>query len=160
MNHGSRRSAPLLAVAVAVVALLAGCAAPVPVPTHTHTIAPTPTPAASRAPGSRVPVGCADLLGAANVSALAGAQARVSQDENSGPTSLGSAAQLQYGAEDCIWEGENTGSDSAPGAYLSMTVAPDAKTAFQNRFAELMATTTGPAHPAATENLAGDTSGF
>jgi hypothetical protein len=105
-------------------------------------------------------VGCADLLGSTTVPALAGVNAKILQDENSAPSSMQSIAQQQYGAEDCVWDGEYTGVGTSTGAYLSVSIAPDAKAAFESQFSELMATTTGPPHPAATENVAGDRSGY
>jgi hypothetical protein len=152
------RAAPI----VAIVLVLAGCAAPTPPPKRTATPTPTPTSAPKTAitPGSRVPVGCADLLGTSNVQALAGASAKVEQDERSAPTSLTEIAQQQYGAEDCIWDGNATGTDATPGAYLSVDVAPEATAEFGNQFTTLMSTTTSTPHSPATENVAGDESGF
>jgi hypothetical protein len=146
----------------AVTILLAGCAAPTAAPAHSPSSSaptPTPTPATASAPGPRVPIGCADLLGSATVQALAGANAKVQQDENAAPTNMVSVAELQYGAEDCVWDGVGSGAGSTPGAYLSLSVAPDAKAAFESRFTDLMAVTTPP-HPAATESVAGDESGY
>jgi hypothetical protein len=105
-------------------------------------------------------VGCADLLGSTTVLALAGVNAKILQDENSAPSNMQSIAQQQYGAEDCVWDGEYTGVGTSTGAYLSVSIAPGAKAAFESQFSELMATTTGPSHPAATENVAGDQSGY
>jgi hypothetical protein len=107
-----------------------------------------------------VPVGCADLLGMPNVQALAGASEKVEQDERSKPTSLTDIAQQQYGAEDCIWDGNATGTDTTAGAYLRVDVAPEAKAEFGNQFTTLMSTTTNTPHSPATENVAGDESGF
>lgn len=107
-----------------------------------------------------MPPGCAELLDFANVQALAGQNAKVEQDEHSAPTRILPIAQLQYGAEGCIWDGESTGAGTTPGSSLSVTVAPDAKVEFGTRFAELMTATTSSPHPAATENVAGDESGF
>jgi hypothetical protein len=152
----------MTAIATILVAGLAGCAAPVDGPPSHHTATPTtsPTTKAADAAGSRVPVGCAKLLGAAALAGLAGAKAQVRQDEHSAPTNLTSAAQLQYGAEDCVWARGGDVSDTTPGAYLNIAVAPDAKAAFQTQFAASMSSPPEFPHPAATENVAGDQSGY
>jgi hypothetical protein len=159
MKRGTRLFAPLLIMTV--VALLAGCAAPTP--THPHTAGtPTPsrTPAAASAPGSRVPIGCADLLGTSNVRALAGANASVELDERSAPTSLTEIAQQQYGGEECVWDGDATGTSATPSAYLSLDVAPDAKADFETAFTALMSSTASDPALRYTQNIAGDESGL
>jgi hypothetical protein len=146
---------------VALVALLAGCA-PAVLPTHAHSAAAptsTPSPAPASAPGSRVPLGCAGLLGASSVQALAGTTAKVDRDENTPPTDIQSVAQLQYGALSCSWDGIS-GNPSSPGAELDIDIAPDAKAAFESRFVSIMADQSQNPHAAATENAAGDQSGY
>jgi VCBS repeat-containing protein len=148
---------------VVIVAVLAGCAPAVP--THTHSVAaptatPSPSVTAASAPGSRVPLGCSDLLDQASWQALAGSAAKVDQDENTPATNLESIAQQQYGALACDWDGTYTSSASNPGSELQVVVAPDASTQFESRFATIMADQTGTSHPAATENVAGKQSGY
>lgn len=144
---------------IALIGLLAGCAAPVSSPTSspTHaTPAHTGVTTASR-PGSRVPLGCEDLLGADAVSAIAGDAPHLYHDQNTAPTTITDIAQQQYGALDCDWFHEDSG---ATGAELQVSVAPDAKSAFTSRFDAIMADQSLNPHPAATENIAGDQSGF
>jgi hypothetical protein len=149
---------------VAVVLLVAGCT----VPTATDQdlsprLLPTPTvtsPSRAEAPGSRVPLGCAELFSSAALDAIAGAKAVVQLDENSAPQGLLSIAQAQYGAQDCEWDG-GVGIDPAgSGAHLSVDIAPEAGDAFAARFDALMTDQTYIGHPVATENVAGDRSGF
>jgi len=140
------------------VLVLAGCAAPTAA--YPHTSAPTATstptrPVASEA-GSRVPISCADLVDPATVSAIAGPTAKVDQDERTAPTDIPSIAELQFGAQSCVWDGLGATS----GSYLQVDVAPDSKVAFQGRFAAIMADQTAGTHPTATENVAGDQSGY
>lgn len=147
---------------IALVGLLAGCAAPVPSRTSPPTrsaAAPTatPTPIAASVPGSRVPLGCADLLGASSLTAIAGKAPHVYHDQSTAPTSIADIAQDQYGALDCTWfHQDNTNT----GAELQVDVAPDAQSAFTSRFAAIMADQSLSTHPTATENIAGDQSGF
>jgi hypothetical protein len=157
----SKRFVSAIPIVVAVV-LLAGCAAPTPSPTHSHFSAPTPTPTpkAASAPGSRVPLGCADLLDESSWKAVAGASAVVDRDEDAAPTDIASIAQLQYGALSCVWDGTRTSSASNPGSELKVDIAPDAKAAFESRFAAIMADQSLSPHAAATENVAGDQSGY
>jgi hypothetical protein len=152
----------VLAIAAATV-LLAGCAAPRPAPTQLPSLtAPTPTrtPTAANAPGSRVPLQCADLLSEASWKALAGTAAKVDRDESTAPTNIESIALLQYGALSCDWDGTYTSSTSNPGSELQVVVAPDSKAEFVSRFAAIMADQTQSTHPTATENVAGDQSGY
>jgi hypothetical protein len=107
-----------------------------------------------------VPLGCTDLVGASNVQSLAGANAKVEQDEHSAPTNLLDIAQLQYGAEDCVWDGSYAVPGSTLGAYLRVDVAPDGKSDFESQFTNLMASLPNLPHAAAVENVAGDQSGF
>jgi hypothetical protein len=147
---------------IALVGLLAGCAAPVPSPTSPPTHSPaaptaTPTPVAAGAPGSRVPLGCAGLLGASTLTAITGKAPHVYHDQNTAPTNIADIAQDQYGALDCNWfQQDNT----ITGAELQVDVAPDAQSAFTSRFAAIMADQSLSTHPTATENIAGDQSGF
>ena len=143
--------------------LLAGCAAPSVAPTHSpSSTSPTPTPTlrAATAPGSRVPLGCADLVGVSNIQTLSGANAKVERDEHSAPTDMYAIAGLQYGAEHCVWDGGYGVPGSTSGAYLSVGIAPEGKADFESQFASLMALSPDFPHAAATENVAGDQSGF
>ena len=126
---------------------------------------PTPAPTATtaktaEAPGSRVPVGCASLLESDTVAALAGTDAKVSVDENTTPSGIVSIAQLQFGALPCLWVGRSVTGASGPGAELRVDVAPDSTTGFESNFAAIMADQSKISHPAATENVAGDQSGY
>lgn len=144
------------------IVLLAGCSAAVPShsssPTHSAA-APTTTPttAAASAPGSRVPLGCTDLIGATSLSAIAGEAPHLYQDQNTTPTNLADIAQDQYGALECDWLQQHT---TATGADLQVDVAPNAQSVFRSRFAAIMADQSFSTHPVATENIAGDQSGF
>lgn len=162
MKLSARRLGSLVAVAVVATVALAGCAAPTPTPTQHHSASPkpTPTPTAAAASGSRVPLGCDDLLGTATVQSLAGASPNVDQDENSAPTDIWSAAQLQYGVLSCDWDGLASSSETVPGAELQVVVAPNAKSQFEDRFAAIMADQSFIDHPVATESVAGDQSGY
>ena len=149
---------------IALVGLLAGCAAPVPsrtsAPTHSAaapTTTATPTPIAASAPGPRVPLGCANLLGASSLTAIAGKAPHVYHDQNSAPSNIADIAQDQYGALNCDWFHQDS---TSTGAQLQVNVAPNAQSAFMSRFAAIMANQSRSTHPAATENVAGDQSGF
>jgi hypothetical protein len=114
----------------------------------------------AEAAGSRVPLSCSDLFGSAALDAIAGAKAVVQSDENSAPQDLLSIAQAQYGAQSCVWDG-GVGIDGAvSGAYLRVNVAPEGSAAFAARFDAIMTDQTWGDHPAATQNVAGDRSGF
>ena len=159
-NRSIARVVPLLALA----ALPAGCAATAPShtspPTHSAaapTATPTPTPIAASAPGSRVPLGCADLLGTSSLTAIAGNAPHVYHDQGTAPTDIADIAQDQYGALDCNWFKQQS---AITGAELQVDVAPGAQSAFSSRFAAIMADQSRSKHPAATENIAGDQSGF
>jgi hypothetical protein len=145
---------------IALVSLLAGCTAPAPShpPRTTHSAAaPTATPIAASAPGSRVPLGCADLLGAGSLTAIAGKAPHVYHNESTAPTNIADIAQDQYGALDCNWFQEDT---TITGAELQVDIAPDARSAFKSNFAAIMANQSLSMHPTASENVAGDQSGF
>jgi hypothetical protein len=131
---------------------------PSPTSPPTHSVAaPTPTPIAASVPGSRVPLGCADLLGASSLTAIAGKAPHVYHDQSTAPTNIADIAREQYGALDCDWFQQGS---TITGAELQVDVAPDAQSAFMSRFAAIMADQSLIAHPAATENIAGDQSGF
>jgi hypothetical protein len=143
--------------------VLVGCATPSPNPLRSHPpTAPTPTstPVTASAPGSRVPVGCAELLDHASWQDLAGETARVDHDENTAPTDIPSIAQFQYGALSCDWDGLYGNSAASPGSELQIDVAPDARSEFENSFTAIMADQSASSHPTATENVAGDRSGY
>jgi hypothetical protein len=145
---------------IALVGLLAGCTGPVP--SHTSrpphsAAAPTPTQIAANAPGSRVPLGCADLLGASSLTAIAGNAPHVYHDESTVPGNIADIAQDQYGTLNCNWFQEDS---RITGADLTVNIAPDAQSAFGSSFAAIMADQSPSTHPTATENIAGDQSGF
>lgn len=142
-------------------AVLAGCAAPTPNPTRSHSPAPStsptpdPTPTTASAPGSRVPLGCGGLLGTPALQAIAGPSPTVYNDETTAPTDIQSIAQLQYGALSCVFN-----DSGARGADVHIDVAPNAKAIFESRFAAIMADQAVNPHPTATQNVAGDQSGY
>ena len=83
----------------------------------------------------------------------------VELDESTPPTALTSVAQQQYGALDCEWDG--LADANAPGSILDVSVAPDAATQFDHNFDAIMKDEIlGQPHPAATEGVAGDKSGY
>jgi len=142
--------------------LLSGCATtPTPStsesPSASSVTGPTPsaTPTAASKPGSRVPLGCSDLLDADTRGAIAGAEAKADQDENSHPTDLASVAQLQFGVLTCVWDGL----DSSKGSELTISVSPNSAKEFDSRFSTIMAPDTSK-HPDATLDVAGERSGF
>jgi hypothetical protein len=158
-----KRALTFVVPVLVVAALVSGCASTVPVhpkASKTPTSRATPSPIAASAPGSRVPVGCADLLGQAALQGLVGSTAKTDSDENTAPTNILSIAQRQYGTLYCDWDGVSTGSVSVPGSELQITVSPDAKAEFKSRFADIMADETAGDHPSATEGVAGDQSGY
>ncbi|HWH25448.1 MAG TPA: hypothetical protein VNT53_02225 [Pseudolysinimonas sp.] len=126
-------------------------------PSSHSAVAPTPTAAAASAPGSRVPLGCTELLGTSALTTITGATPHAYHDESTAPTNIRDIAQDQYGALNCAWfQPDNT----IAGAGLQLVVAPNAKAAFMSRFAAIMADQSLSAHPVASENIAGDKSGF
>jgi hypothetical protein len=104
-----------------------------------------------------VPLGCAGLLGTSSLTAIAGHAPHTYHDQSTAPTNITSIAQDQYGALDCDWLQQDS---TITGAELQVDVAPDAQSTFGSRFAAIMADQSLNTHPAATENIAGDQSGF
>ena len=104
-----------------------------------------------------MPLGCAGLLGTSSLTAIAGDAPHIYHDQSTAPTSITDIAQDQYGALDCNWFQQDS---TITGAELQVDVAPNAQSAFRSRFAAIMADQSLSTHPTATENIAGDQSGF
>jgi hypothetical protein len=160
MKHSNRRLAVSLSVAAVAVVALAGCAAPTSTatPQHASSSTPTPAPKAAAAPGSRVPLKCADLMTPATVAAVVGVSVTVTTDESTPAKYLGDLASAQLGSLACVWSGQD-GSDYGPFAREAIYIAPDSSNAFSANYAKNMSDV--PAGYAATvTNTVGTESGY
>jgi len=139
-----RVSRPALAAAVLTgVIALAGCtpvATPIPRPT-TPSISATPAAATTRQP--TLPLSCAQLLPASQVTSMFGTPVSLRIDERRAPGSMVDVATQQVGGMQCVWGGQ-TRTDNGYDDTIELTVLPAGASDYAN-FAPPTVSTNGAA---------------